>query len=129
MGMRNQVVSSIWRNYSDYRLLWISSLSTYIARWMETTVGAWLVLQFTDSAFLVGLLGACRFVPMLLGPFFGAISDRYHRRRILLAVHGVYGTASLLVVVLFSIALLETWHLFVYTLIGGTCFALDWGRE
>ena len=96
---------------------------------METTVGAWLVLQMTDSAFLVGLLGACRFAPMMLGPFCGAVSDRYHRRRILMAVQGVYGSVSLIVVALFLTALLEAWHLFAYSLIGGICYTMDFSTR
>ena len=127
--MRNQNVLSTWRNYPDFRLLWISSLSTYIGRWMETAVGAWLVLQMTDSPFLVGLLGACRFAPMVLGPFFGAISDRYHRRRILLTAQGMYGTASLFVGFLFLTAFLDVWHLFAYVLIGGICHTLDFSTR
>ncbi|HIJ57041.1 MAG TPA: MFS transporter [Deltaproteobacteria bacterium] len=129
IDMNNQNLLSTWRNYPDFRLLWISSLSTYIGRWMETAVGAWLVLQLTDSAFLVGVLGACRFAPMLLGPFCGAISDRYHRRQILLAVQGMYGTASFFVVVLFLTAYLESWHLFAYVLIGGICHTLDFSTR
>ncbi len=54
-----------WR-YPQYRLLFLSSFGTYIGRWLDTVVGAWLVLELTDSPFLVGLLGACRFVAMLL---------------------------------------------------------------
>ena len=127
--MRNQNVLSTWRNYPDFRLIWISSLSTYIGRWMETTVGAWLVLQMTDSAFLVGVLGACRFAPMMLGPFCGAISDRYHRRRILLTAQGMYGTASLFVGFLFLTTFLDVWHLFAYVLIGGICHTLDFSTR
>ena len=127
--MKNHSVISTWRNYSDFRLLWISSLSTYIGRWMETAVGAWLVLQMTDSPFLVGLLGACRFAPMMLGPFFGAISDRYHRRRILLTAQGMYGTASLFVGFLFLTAFLDVWHLFAYVLVGGICHTLDFSTR
>ena len=127
--MRNQNVLSTWRNYPDFRLLWISSLSTYIGRWMETAVGAWLVLQMTDSPFLVGLLGACRFAPMVLGPFFGAISDRYHRRRILMTAQGMYGTASLFVGFLFLTTYLDVWHLFAYVLIGGICHTLDFSTR
>ena len=127
--MKNHSVISTWRNYSDFRLLWISSLSTYIGRWMETAVGAWLVLQMTDSPFLVGLLGVCRFAPMMLGPFFGAISDRYHRRRILLTAQGMYGTASLFVGFLFLTAFLDVWHLFAYVLVGGICHTLDFSTR
>ena len=48
--------------YPQYRLLWLSGLSTWIGRWMEMTVGTWLVLELTNSPVLVlGLLGTCRF--------------------------------------------------------------------
>lgn len=127
--MKNHNVISTWRNYSDFRLLWISSLFTYIGRWVETAVGAWLVLLMTDSPFLVGLLGACRFAPMLLGPYFGAISDRYHRRRILLTAQGIYGTASLIIGFLFLSAFLDVWHLFAYVTIGGICHSLDFSTR
>ncbi len=112
-------------SYKQYRLLWVSALGTYIGRWIEIVVCAWLVLELTNSPFLVGLLGACRFAPMLLGPFCGTVSDRFNRRIILLVVQFLYATASLAIVILFSTLQLEVWHLFVFTFIGGLCFTFD----
>ena len=62
-----------WR-YRDYRLLWVCTLGIYIEHWIEAVVVPWMVLELTDSPFLVGLLGACRFIAMFLGPFCGTIS-------------------------------------------------------
>lgn len=117
------------QHYPQYRLLWISTMSTYIARWMETVVGTWIVLQLTDSPALVGLLGACRFVAMLLGPFCGAIADRHNRRRILLTAQVVYAVSSISVMLLFMASFLAVWHLFFYTLVAGLCYTFDYAAR
>ncbi|MFC1983045.1 MFS transporter, partial [Chloroflexota bacterium] len=111
--------------YPQYRLLWISSLGTHIGRWIEMIVGTWLILEMTNSPFLVGLLGACRFAAMLMGPFCGTIADRFNRQRILIAAQAVYATGSLAMMGLFFTSRLEVWHLFVFTIVGGLCFAFD----
>ena len=49
---------SFWS--TQYRLVLVSGFGTYIGRWIETIVGTWLILEMTDSPFLVGLLGVCR---------------------------------------------------------------------
>ncbi len=115
--------------YSQYRLLWFSAFCTNIGRWIETTIGAWLVLGLTNSPLLVGLLGTCRFASMLLGPLFGALSDRFSRRFILLSVQVIYGTAALIIFLLLYLSQLEIWHLFMFTLVGGLSFAFDYSTR
>ena len=119
---------SAWR-YPEYRLLWLSALGTYIGRWIETIVGVWLVLELTDSPFLVGLLGACRFASMLLGPYCGTISDRFNRRQILIAAQVMYATGSLIIMTLFLTSQLEVWHLFAFTFVGGLCYTFDFSTR
>ena len=115
--------------YSQYRLLWFSTFGTYTGRWTETAVGAWLVLELTNSPLLVGLLGTFRFASMLLGPLFGTLSDRFSRRFILLSVQVIYGTAALTMFLLFYLSQLEIWHLFVFTLVGGLANAFDYSTR
>jgi len=115
--------------YPQYRFLWISALGAYIGRWIETVVGAWLVLELTNSPFMVGLLGTCRFTSMLLGPFCGTISDRFSRRSVLLVAQLVYATSSFIVLILFAYSQIEVWHLFAFTLIAGTCFTFDFSTR
>lgn len=119
---------SAWR-YPQYRFLFISSIGTYIGRWMDTVVSAWLVLELTDSPFMVGLLGTCRFVAMLLGPFCGAAADRFNRRRILIAVQAVYAIGALAIMTLFLTSSLDVWHLFLFTLIGGMSYTFDYSTR
>ena len=113
-------------HYPQFRLLFVSSMGTFIGRWMETVVGAWLVLEMTDSPLLVGLLGTCRFVSMLLGPFCGTIADRFNRRKILITVQVVYAVSALIIMALFQTSHLEVWHLFLFTLVGGVSYTFDY---
>ncbi len=110
-------------------MLWLSGLSAWVGRWIEMVVGAWLVLELTNSPFLVGLLGTCRFASMILGPFCGTICDRINQRTVLLAVQVVYGSAALVVMALFLSARIEVWHLFAITFIGGICFTFDFSAR
>ncbi len=116
-------------SYPQYRLLWFSGLSSWIGRWMETVVGAWLVLELTDSPFLVGLLGACRFASMAFGPFCGTVCDRIGQRSILLAVQVAYGLASLVLLALFAFGRIEAWHLFAFTLLSGLFYTFDYSAR
>ena len=116
-------------SYPQYRLLWFSGLSAWVGRWIEMVVGAWLVLELTNSPFFVGLLGTCRFASTVLGPFCGAVCDRVNQRTVLLAVQVVYGSAALVLLALFASARIEVWHLFAFTFIGGLCFTFDFSAR
>lgn len=126
-GERHVFLPALW--YPQYRLLWVSGLSAWVGRWIDTVVGAWLVLELTNSPFLVGLLGTCRFASMLLGPFCGTVCDRTNQRFVLLTVQVIYGIASLTVLGLFAFARIEVWHLFVFTFIGGLCYTFDFSAR
>jgi MFS family permease len=116
-------------SYPRYRLLWFSGLSAWVGRWIEMVVGAWLVLELTNSPFLVGLLGTCRFASTVLGPFCGTVCDRIDQRSILLAAQVVYGTAALVLLALFASGWIEAWHLFALTCVGGICFTFDFSAR
>jgi MFS family permease len=101
--------AAAWR-YPQFRLLFASTFGFYTGKWIETVVGAWLILELTNSPFLVGLLGTCRFAAMLSGPFCGAIADRFNRRQILILAQIVYAISALLIMGLFLTDRLEPWH-------------------
>ena len=119
-----QGLLAAWR-YRDYRFLWGCTLGIYIGHWIEIVIVSWLVLELTDSPFLVGLLGTCRFIAMFLGPFCGTISDRHDRRHILIIVQLAMAAASLIMMGLSFTSRLEAWHLFVFTLFGSVGFTLN----
>ncbi|MDA1096806.1 MAG: MFS transporter [Chloroflexi bacterium] len=72
--------------FRDYRFLWVSTLGTSLGFWMEQVAVGWLILELSDSAFLLGVSGAARTVPWLvLGMVAGTVADRLDRRALLLA--------------------------------------------
>ena len=51
--------------------------------WFQNLASALLVYRLTHSAFLLGLLNFCNFIPILvLAPWAGAAADRFDRRRV-----------------------------------------------
>jgi MFS family permease len=110
-----------------YRYLWAASVLWNQARWMDQVVLGWVVLEMTNSAWNVAMIGALRWVPLLMfGVAGGAIGDRVDRRRLLI------GAQTLgLVVSLGTAALLATGHFdFVLaalvTFLLGLQWAIDW---
>lgn len=74
----------------DFRLLWLTIGLGNFGNWMETLVIAWVVLERTDSALLLGLVAAARFSGSLLGPLGGLVADRFDRRRVLVLLQAVH---------------------------------------
>ena len=67
--------------FRDYRILWASTFLFAVGWGMENVALGWLVLELTDSPFMVGLSMAARLIPFLfLGFPSGAIADRVDRR-------------------------------------------------
>ena len=72
--------------YKDYQLYILAQLITVSGTWMQQVAQAWLVLQLTHSAFLVGVIAAARNLPTLLlfGLFGGAVVDRFKKKKTIL---------------------------------------------
>jgi len=112
--------------FREYQYYWVASLLVYGARWMQTVVVGWLVLELTDSAFLVGLVGACQWGPMLLGAFTGLIADRLNRRVVLIWLQFSSAMACFLLGFLIVTDLIQTWQIMILSLFLGIAWAIDW---
>jgi MFS family permease len=70
-----------------FATVWAGSFVSNIGTWMETVAIGVYVTQATGQAAWTGTVAALTYVPtVLLGPFGGALADRFDRRRFLLAV-------------------------------------------
>src|SRR5437660_11611299 len=73
-----------------YRCLWAASLLWNQARWMDQVVLGWVVLELTNSAWHVAVIGALRWTPLLLfGLVGGAVADSVDRRRLLIGAQAL----------------------------------------
>jgi len=61
-----------------------SSFFSRIGEWMDFTVLNWIVLEATKSPFALGILNACRLIPIFLFSIPGGIlADRFSKKKIL----------------------------------------------
>ena len=80
----------------NFRVYYAGNLVAQVGSWMQTVSQSWLVLQLTDSPFLLGLIATLQSGPiLLLAVFTGVLADRLTRRNILLVTHGVQGALAL----------------------------------
>src|SRR6185295_17060202 len=72
--------------HRDYRLFWVGQLVSRIGSWMQNVAQSWLVLELTNSPFLLGLVGTLQFAPVFLFAFLGGVvSDRMAKRPLIIA--------------------------------------------
>ncbi len=80
----------------NYRLFWFGGLPSNIGRWFQTLAIPLVVFDLTDSAGWVGVAGFAQILPMaLMGPYGGAIADRYPRRKVLLVTQTLQAFVAL----------------------------------
>ena len=94
---------------------------------MEMTVTGWLVLEMTDSAWQVALVGFYRSAPIVLVGFLtGPLAGRFGRLRVIQASQMATLATTGLIALLLWAGLLEFWHLAVCAALLGTCWTLGW---
>ena len=78
------------RMHRNYRLYFLGQAVSQSGTWIDKVAQAWLVLALTHSAFAVGLLAACQFVPFsVLGLMAGVIVDRLDTRRTVVVTQAI----------------------------------------
>src|SRR5262245_25513574 len=94
---------------------------------MDQVVLGWVVLELTDSAWDVALIGVVRSLPiMLLGVLGGAVADRFDRRHLLIGAQGLGAAVSLGLGALLATGQFVYWHALAGALLLGIQWAVDW---
>lgn len=123
---RNSVGTFRAFSNSNFRFLWPANFLIYISRWMQMTLLAWFVLELTDSAWYVSLLGFFTFLPMLvLGMLGGLLADSMNRRMLLTITQLVALAITIVATALLYAGLLELWHAYTVVFLTGATWALD----
>ncbi len=68
----------------NYRLYFIGQFISLVGTWLQIVAQGWLVLELTNSAFLIGLVAAAGTLPALLFSLHaGVIVDRFPKKKLL----------------------------------------------
>ena len=112
--------------FKDFRYLWQGQIGASASQWMEQLARPFLILELTNSAFLVGLIAATRLVPMLLiGLWAGVLADRMNKKRILQACQAVTFVSHGVTAILLFAGVIEPWMVFVGTFTTGAAQAFN----
>jgi MFS family permease len=117
-----------WRalRHRNYRLFYGGQLVSLIGTWMMTVAQSWLVLQLTHDPFVLGVVAAAQFLPVLvLGLFGGLIADSLPKRRTLVATQAFAMILGLVMSALVLTHTVQVWHVLVVAFLLGCRNAVD----
>lgn len=112
--------------HRNFRLYWIALLSSILARILQYVAQSWLVLELTNSPFMLGITSLSNAVPasafMMLG---GAIADRADRRLLFLVTEATMACLYFVVATLITAGIIQVWHIIVFAFVSGCVRAVD----
>lgn len=108
-------------HYRDFRILWIGACTSSVGTWMQQLAQAWVVLDISKSAFMLGLDAFLGDIPIFLFSLVGGvIADRIDRRYVLLGSQYVQMTCALILTVLIAIHRVQVWQILCLSFVVGT---------
>jgi MFS family permease len=120
-ALRNSILSKLSPLKSrNFALLMAGRASSNMGRSMRVFARAWLVLEITDSPFLLGVVTASLSLPSMFMPFLaGILADRMDRRKLLIYTEFLLVVVWTAVAVDITLGYIEWWHLSVSAVLSG----------
>jgi MFS family permease len=110
----------------NFRLFWFGQVISVSGTWMQSVGQAWLVLQLTHDAFLLGLVGVFQFLPVLVFSLFGGmLADKLPKRNVLIFTQSAAALQATVMFVLTATHVVQVWHVFVLAACLGLVNSLD----
>lgn len=110
----------------NFRRYWLGMCVSTIGTWMQNIAQPWLAYKLTDSPFLISLVGALQYLPMLfLALFAGVFVDRVSKKKLLLFTQSASLAIMLVLAFLVSTGAIRYWHLLIAATAMGCVNTLD----
>src|SRR5947208_7864127 len=112
--------------HRNFRLFWFGQLISQVGTWMQSIGQAWLVLELTHSAWLLGLVGALQFLPVMFFALFGGVlADKLPKRTVLLFTQSSAALQALVLWILVASGGVQLWHVLVLAALLGLTNCVD----
>ncbi len=116
----------IIRSYRDFRLLSIGTIGSQASQWILNITLGWLILDLTNSALFVGLVGFAAGVPMFIASVpAGILLDRVDRRRVLIGCQVGMLILTVLLTALVASGVASSWQLLGAAFVFGGFMAVN----
>jgi MFS family permease len=107
-----------------YRVLWIGTLTSFLAFFMSTVVNSVVAFELTGANRAVGSVIFGQGLGMFLfGPIGGAFADRWPKRRVIAAGQAVTATVFCAMALLVAAEVVRVWHLAAGSFVLGVSFS------
>ncbi len=112
---------------TGFTLVWIGQIVSVLASGMTTFAMTIYMYQQTGSATAMALVQVAYITPfLLLSPVAGVMVDRYNRKLMMMVSDIGGGTATLLLLVLYSSGHLQPWHIYLASAVAGLGTTFQW---
>ena len=110
----------------NFRFYWIGMLVSMIGTVIQITAQSWLVLEMTNSALMLGLVGASQAIPFLfLALVGGHAADRFEKRKLLYFTQSAMMVLACVLSVLVFTHTVRVWHVMLIAVCMGTANSFD----
>src|SRR5258706_6585146 len=112
--------------HRNFRLYFYGQLISLIGTWMQSVAQGWLMHRLTDSAYMLGLLGFCQFLPvMVISPWAGVVADRVDKRRLLVVTQSFALVQAVVLALLVTLGVVQPWMVLALAFAFGIFSAFD----
>lgn len=112
--------------HPNFRYYWLGMCVSLIGTWMQNIAQPWLAYELTQSPFLLSLIGALQFTPVLLFSLVaGVYVDRFPKKKILFFTQTASGLIALTLALLVWSHQIQYWHILVMATLLGFVNVLD----
>ena len=107
--------------YRDFTLIWLGSLFGHSAYWALIVARGVLVLNLTNSATSVGIVTFAAMMPrFVVPPVAGYLSDRFTRRKLLVASYTINLLLGFMLAILVFNGDVKVWQLAILSVLDGS---------
>jgi MFS family permease len=124
--MINRRAFASLRMHKNYRLYFLGQAISQTGTWIDKVAQAWLVLALTHSAFAVGVLAACQFVPFsVLGLVAGVVVDRLDTWRTVVVTQAIRMVIASVLAAIVLAGIAQVWMVYTLAIMTGIVLVLD----
>src|SRR5690349_1858793 len=124
INKRSSAFSSL--RHRDFRLLWGGQIVSVIGSQMQSAAINWHIYLLTGSPLALGIVGACRAVPIIVCSLAGGVvADVVDRRRLMMVTQSVMLLCSATLALITFHGLTKIWPILILTAIASAAWAFD----
>ena len=112
---------------APFLTIWTGQAFSLLGSHLVQFALVWWLTKETGSATVLAVATMAAFVPgIIVGPFAGALVDRWNRRVVMIAADGIIALATLFLAALFALGIVQVWHVYAAIVVRATAGSFHW---